>query len=709
MPLTGLFLVPLTPASTNPVQALVSHISLNFPSTLLSPYAVGYQLFASTSSLLPDAQSQIPRQFCQLLSTSHHAATTYVGVTRSSTGAPLVPAAAGESSLITIPASAADSFMQLLSNKLSPLWAHRQTLSLDNGTALSLHRGRFTFRIGELKQGGRISTSPQSLRGVLIEITDEAAAGPIGKPGREEDQAMLKALLDRLVEGSGVALDQVRLSARYTESEGENKDRAKRSDHALWALAELYMHVLRGARASIDNSSRIGCNLNGGHRDCKRDLTSSSMPATYSLSHELQPISNMDRVKRLFRPEPANMFLAAAPYFQHRFRTNKWILNHFQAAEISTSTIGNLGSMIILTNLQKGASYPKRISSSLIVTTAVFAILALSTRVPASAPAYFAFTLAAMLSSSIATALIQNGLFALSVGFGRSEYTQAIMTGQAVAGVLPPLAEMISVAVTSGKNGGGQGDDDNDDDGEVLTSALVYFVTATAISVAALFAFWYLLQRTARRQGIPSAVKPAEDEFAADDAATGEQGRPSTRASLAASDKPPVPLSTLFRKLRFLALAVFVCFAVTMVFPVFTVSIRSVSGIDFAIFAPLAFLVWNIGDLVGRLSTLSPAISLTHFPFALFCLAVARLVFIPLFFLCNIKGRGAVVHSDFFYLGVVQFLFGLTNGYLGSECMMGAGQWVAPDEAEAAGGFMGLLLVSGLTTGSLLSFLLGDV
>lgn len=88
---------------------------------------------------------------------------------------------------------------------------------------------------------------------------------------------------------------------------------------------------------------------------------------------------------------------------------------------------------------------------------------------------------------------------------------------------------------------------------------------------------------------------------------------------------------------------------------------------------------------------------------------MARFLFIPLYFLCNIKGRGAAVSSDFFYLVIVQFLFGLTNGYLGSSCMMGAGDWVAPEEREASGGFMGLMLVGGLTVGSLLSFLLGDV
>ncbi len=57
-----------------------------------------------------------------------------------------------------------------------------------------------------------------------------------------------------------------------------------------------------------------------------------------------------------------------------------------------------------------------------------------------------------------------------------------------------------------------------------------------------------------------------------------------------------------------------------------------------------------------------------------------------------------------FYLGVVQVLFGVTNGWLGSSAMMAAGEWVADGEREAAGGFMSLCLVGGLTVGSVLSF-----
>ena len=56
-----------------------------------------------------------------------------------------------------------------------------------------------------------------------------------------------------------------------------------------------------------------------------------------------------------------------------------------------------------------------------------------------------------------------------------------------------------------------------------------------------------------------------------------------------------------------------------------------------------------------------------------------RLLFIPVYFGCNIKGEGALVNSDLFYW-VVQLVFGVTNGWIGSNCMMAAPDFVEKDE-----------------------------
>jgi equilibrative nucleoside transporter 1/2/3 len=385
------------------------------------------------------------------------------------------------------------------------------------------------------------------------------------------------------------------------------------------------------------------------------------------------------------------MFLAAAPYFQRRFESNDNLLRNFQSGILSVSTVGNLGSMIVLTKLQANANYPKRITISLALNAFVFTLLALSTKLflSISAGVYFAFLMVMVLSASLATGLCQNGVFAFVSGFGREEYTQGIMAGQGVAGVLPALTQIISVlSVPKKQHHAGSPQ-------ESSTSAFAYFLTATIVSTLTLIAFFYLLSRASSKHRLQ------QTHF--DDSSNLADSTHSLRKS--------IPLTRLLRKLFWLAGAVFTTFAVTMFFPVFTSRITSVRDpatsprlFQPATFIPLGFFFWNLGDLVGRTGPALPALRLTHRPRLLFFMSIARLAFVPLYFLCNIGGKGASISSDFFYLFVVQLLFGLSNGYLGSSCMMGFAEYVESEELEAAGGFMSLCLVGGLTVGSFLSF-----
>ena len=388
-----------------------------------------------------------------------------------------------------------------------------------------------------------------------------------------------------------------------------------------------------------------------------------------------------------------NMFLAAGPYFQKRFKGDDWILRNFQPTELSVSTVVNLGCVALLANMQAKASYTRRIIVALVVNVAAFTLLAMSTRIATgvSPASYFGFLIFQVLVAAFATGMLQNGVFAYVSGFGREEYTQGIMTGQAVAGVAPCVVQIVSVLSAPDSSAVG------DTVTESSSSALAYFLTATGISFATLLAFLHMAARKQRQH----RYKRVADESAGVEPDAVPQ-----------SERPSVPLATLLAKTRWLASAVFLTFAITMIYPVFTQKIQSVRDIDSAprlfqpsTFIPLAFLFWNAGDLTGRLLTAVPAIRVTSKPKLVLAMALSRLVFLPLYHLCNIDGNGAVVSSDIFYLVAVQFAFGLTNGFVGSTCMMGAVEYVDPDEREAAGGFMGLCLVAGLTAGSLLSFL----
>lgn len=259
-------------------------------------------------------------------------------------------------------------------------------------------------------------------------------------------------------------------------------------------------------------------------------------------------------------------------------------------------------------------------------------------------------------------------------------------------------------------------------------SAFAYFLTATGVSAIALIAFLYLLTQSRSLQSHNNNSKAKSDD--SDNDHDQEDGHSPTQQT-----QRSISLLTLFQKLHWLALAVFACFAITMVFPVFTqvcpfppsslpipsppttnLSTQAILSVHPPTspstprilhpesFIPLAFLLWNTGDLLGRLLTLIPQRTTQH-PRTLFVLSLLRILFIPAYLTCNLHGRGArLINSDFVYLFVVQLGFGLTNGWLGSSCMMGAARWVQVHEREAAGGFMGLMLVAGLTVGSLASF-----
>ncbi|KAL2752452.1 hypothetical protein ACRALDRAFT_1083206 [Sodiomyces alcalophilus JCM 7366] len=414
-----------------------------------------------------------------------------------------------------------------------------------------------------------------------------------------------------------------------------------------------------------------------------------------------------------------NMFLAATPYFQLRFQDDVWISQNFQSAILTISTLTNLCAVFILTNIQETASYPFRINLALVINVVVFLLLTTSTSafLYVSSLQYFIFILAMVACASWGAGLIQNGAFAFAASFGRSEYMQAVMAGQGVAGVLPPLAQIFSVLAVPASHApndpeqeaSGDGDDRAGGSGGGSTSALIYFLTAVVVSLVTLAAFIPLVRRH---------VRAAEARAMAASVGSVDSGaEPHRRRAVS-------PL-TLLRKLHWLAAAVAVCFAASMFFPVFTGKIFSLRYMPRddddddaatsvprlfqpAAFIPLAFFVWNLGDLSGRMATSLP-FSLRSRPPLLFAVAVARLAWLPMYLLCNIGGRGAAVPSDLFYLVVVQFVFGLTNGWLGASCMMAGAEWVDDGEREAAGGFMGLCLVAGLSLGSILSFSVANI
>ncbi|EXJ89511.1 hypothetical protein A1O3_02578 [Capronia epimyces CBS 606.96] len=257
MPSTGLFFLPIAPNQASPSATLVAHISRSFPAQALPTFHLDHRLFVDTPSLLPNSDASL-RRFTSILTLSHTPGTTYVGTT-----SPKDRATATEqpvaSTLVTIPSTHADPFTQLIGTKIQPHWAHRQSLVVDNGTALALQPQEWAVRIGDVKiptgRSGQQTTS--NLRGMLVEVSLNNASAQherLDSTTEEEteleaiskdEETLIRAFLDSLIDGTGVQMTNSRALFRNTRIPSEDNDTNGVVD---WGLAKLYMDMLRTPR-----------------------------------------------------------------------------------------------------------------------------------------------------------------------------------------------------------------------------------------------------------------------------------------------------------------------------------------------------------------------------------------------------------------------------------------------------------------------------
>ncbi|EXJ72546.1 uncharacterized protein A1O5_03692 [Cladophialophora psammophila CBS 110553] len=264
MALTGVFILPIAPGQSSPSSALISHISRSFPAEPLPPFHLDHRHFVDTSHLLPNSDIS-QRKSASILTLSHTPSKTYVAISSPKEDSQAAEHLASPSlTTITIPSSSADPFTQLIGTKLQPQWAHRQSLVIDNGTALSLDGGEWTIRIGDLKTPSRPNQASSNLRGMVVEVSfvgspadtthnqspDDAPKGVDGKVVSKEDETLLRGLLDSVTDGSGVPsihnLETTRSLIRRTKAHATDIDTGDTSPD--WDLAHLYLDVLRGSR-----------------------------------------------------------------------------------------------------------------------------------------------------------------------------------------------------------------------------------------------------------------------------------------------------------------------------------------------------------------------------------------------------------------------------------------------------------------------------
>ena len=138
------------------------------------------------------------------------------------------------------------------------------------------------------------------------------------------------------------------------------------------------------------------------------------------------------------------MILQAVPYYQRRFRSNSWVLRYFQSFNLCIFSITILSSTLLLSKSKGVVAYERRLRGSLLAYVLVATLLTLSTTgaFAVGPEVYFVFLLLMVFITAVANGLSQNAAFAFAAGFGRTEYAPAIMTGEALAGLLPSTVGM---------------------------------------------------------------------------------------------------------------------------------------------------------------------------------------------------------------------------------------------------------------------------
>ncbi|THH03665.1 hypothetical protein EW145_g6110 [Phellinidium pouzarii] len=451
-----------------------------------------------------------------------------------------------------------------------------------------------------------------------------------------------------------------------------------------------------------------------------------SLPQTASVADEIQDEADVQELHILNRTHldnrirwvhfvfgcavllPWNALITATPYFLSRLSGTP-LKSTFSSYLSITFTVANFSFLAHATLTSKQ------------VHAVLVGLLTLSTTVTSSPSIFFAFVLFNAIVQAAAGSYLQTAVMAIASLFGPSAM-QATMSGQAFVGVVVSSVQLLSAAasVRAAKLAASQNEDYDEGAAETRAAAL-FFGLSTLFLCATLGAQAWL----ERMPEYIEIVRPVD------------QAKRSESSLLGSESDETLDIKHEKGRIMRIAkanieyeIAVAYVFGVTLaVFPPITASIQSTNPSSHPLlFTAAHFLIFNCGDLAGRYLCAIPYL-LVWSSRRLLVLSFARTLFIPLFLLCNIRGSSPppplpgipagplsviadapFISSDILFF-LILLLFGLSNGYVASMCMMAApsvshnprlhGRHADVDVAATIASFC---LVGGLALGSAASF-----
>uniref|UniRef100_A0A3P8S0J5 Solute carrier family 29 member 1a n=1 Tax=Amphiprion percula TaxID=161767 RepID=A0A3P8S0J5_AMPPE len=326
-----------------------------------------------------------------------------------------------------------------------------------------------------------------------------------------------------------------------------------------------------------------------------------------------------------------------------------------------------------------------RISGSLTVIFVVFLLTAVLVKVDVAPLPFFTLTMIKIVCINSFGAILQSSLFGLA-GILPASYTTPIMSGQGLAGTFAAFSMICALASGS----------------RLQDSAFGYFITACVVILLAISSYLTLPKMEFFQYYIESnRSRPSADEENKMDLLKKGKIKSLHRTRCSSCS------SVFSHQIWVMALSVCFIFTVTIgTFPAVTVEVKSTVANGDTYFIPVScFLLFNLMDWAGRSLTavcMWPGKDSIWLP----VLVGLRVVFIPLFMLCNVQPRHLLpvwFHHDAWYI-VFMIFFSFSNGYLASLCMCFGPKKVAQHEAETAGAIMAFFLSLGLALGAAISF-----
>ncbi|KAJ1989914.1 hypothetical protein H4R33_001912 [Dimargaris cristalligena] len=417
---------------------------------------------------------------------------------------------------------------------------------------------------------------------------------------------------------------------------------------------------------------------------------------------------------------PWNVFITASEFFRVKFAGSPYQMN-FQNWFSTSYTLTNLVVIAVCISQQHRIKPRPVILITLAVNVVIFMCMTIFTRIASlQGTTFFGLTLAMLTLGAMSSSLMQCALFALVSRFPPL-YIQGVLSGQAVAGVVVSIVQLVTAASTLRSQDqvqsptidhnysqdrsydptpfpGYTSQDDwgysphsppvrrDTDDLALELRAFAYFLIASVVCILVLGLFVVLQRLPFYRHFLPkdsqnSSAPPFRDNWHL--------------------------VKATARSIPSLIFTIALLFAVTFsVFPALTAAVQPLNFARIP-FVEIHFVLFNIGDWTGRWFSMFPWLRFLNSRVVLFG-ALSHLVFVPLFLFSNSVFPATVtrlvpvlIRSDIAFFVIVA-LFGISNGYWGSLAMM-TGPQVALDK-ERAGTVMSFFLVFGMAFGSVLSF-----